>query len=191
MSAQEKKEKENENSQEELSQERIQEEVERSLKRVQEKTLLSWTAPARPFKARNREFYVTLFAIAGIIGLILFIAEGLMPVVLIVSVVFLFYVMSTVGPEDIEYKITNFGIKVGDRGTSWDVMTRFWFTKRFNCDLLIIEVNVLPGRLELVVKPEMKEEIRKILLKYLPEEESPASVIDRSANWLSKKMPGK
>jgi hypothetical protein len=187
MSAQEEKKKK---TKVEPSQEEIQKEFERTLKRVKEKTFLSWKAPARPFKTRNREFYVTLFAIAGLVGLVLFIAEGLMPVILIISVVFLFYVMSTVSPQDVEYKVTNFGIKVGDRGTLWDAMRRFWFTHRFNSELLVVETSILPGRLELVVKPEIKKELRELMQKYLPEEKTPASFLDKSASWLSKKMPG-
>ena len=56
---------------------------------VPERELMSWTAPARPFKRRDRQFYVTTFSIAGIVGLILFLAEGFMPVLLIISIVFI------------------------------------------------------------------------------------------------------
>ena len=168
----------------------LQEDTAGTLKKVEEKVLYSWTCPARPFKTRNREFYVTLFAIVGIVSLILFVAEGFMPVVLLISLVFLFYVMSTVKPEDVEYKVTNLGIKVGDRGTSWNAMTRYWFTKRFDNELLVIETNILPGRLEVVVKPELEDELRKVLEEYINEEEVPASFLDKSANWFSKGMPG-
>src|ERR1700690_777652 len=81
------------------------------VRREPERELLVWTAPARPFKRHDRQFYTTVFAIAGIISLVLFLAEGLMPVVLIVALVFLYYVLSTVPPENIEYKITSKGVK--------------------------------------------------------------------------------
>jgi len=68
------------------------------VRREPERDLVVWIAPARPFKRRDRQFYVTTFAIAGIVSLILFLAEGLMPVLLIVSLVFLYYVLSTVEP---------------------------------------------------------------------------------------------
>src|SRR3989304_4840218 len=81
------------------------------VRREPERDLVTWTAPSRPFKRRDRQFYTTVFAIAGIISLILFLAEGLMPVILIVALVFLYYVLSTVPPENIEYKITTKGVK--------------------------------------------------------------------------------
>lgn len=154
------------------------------------KDIFSWVSPARPFKIRNRQFYITVFAIAGIVGIVLFLAEGFMPVILIISLIFLFYVMNTVPPENIEYKITSKGITIAGRVTEWNLLTRFWFTKRFDNELLVIETLNLPGRLELVIKPEDKETIKKELAKKIPEEEAAASVIDRASNWLARRLPG-
>lgn len=155
-----------------------------------ERDLVTWTAPARPFKRRDRQFYVTTFAIAGIVGLILFLAEGFMPVLLIVSLVFLYYVLSTVQPESIEYKITSYGVKVAGRLTEWANFRRFWFSKRFDSDLIIFETLGLPGRMELIAKPEIKETLKKEIVTYIPYEEVPASGIDRATNWLAQKLPG-
>jgi hypothetical protein len=155
-----------------------------------EKDLVTWQAPARPFKRRNKEFYITVVAIAAVVGLVLFLVEGFMPVVLIVSLVFLFYVLSTVEPEKIDYKITNKGIYIADRKQEWERLIRFWFSRRFDSQLLIIQIASLPGRLELVIEPGVKEEIKKTLLNYIPEEEVPPSGLDRAANWFSKKLPG-
>jgi hypothetical protein len=160
------------------------------VKHEPEKDLIAWQATARPFKRRNREFYITVIAIAAVIGLILFLVEGFMPVILIISLVFLFYVLSTVEPEEIQYKLTNKGIYIAERKTEWENLIRFWFSRRFDSQLLIIETFSLPGRLELVIDPGQKDEIRKTLLNYIPEEETPASGLDRAANWFSKRLPG-
>jgi len=154
-----------------------------------EKDLFTWQAPARPFKRRNKDFWVTVIAIAVIFGLIIFVAEGVMPVILIISIVFLFYILSTVEPEIIEYKITNKGIKIVDRRTDMELLTRFWFTKRFNDEILVFETINVPGRLELVVNSKDKENLRKVLSAHMPEEEAPPSGIDRAANWMSRKLP--
>ena len=47
---------------------------------IAEKELFSWRAPARPFKKRDREFWVSVIAIAAVSGFILYIIEGIMPV---------------------------------------------------------------------------------------------------------------
>jgi len=157
-------------------------------KRIKEKELMSWSAPARPFKRRNREFYTNLFAMAGIVGLVLFLIEGWMPVVLIVSVLFLYYVMNTIEPESVTYKLTNLGVKIEDSLSPWETTTRFWFTKRLDSPLLVLEILTFPGRLELVLNEGIKESVRIALLKYINEEKAPPSFLDRASNLISKKI---
>lgn len=157
--------------------------------RIIEKVLYKWIAPARPFKRRNREFYVTVIAIIGVVGLILFFAEGVMPVILLISLVFLFYILNTVEPENIEYQITNLGIKVAGKLNDWQTLYRFWFSKRFDNHLLILQTAFIPGRLEIVYDKKDKEEIKNILEKYIPQEEAPPSNLDRLTNWIGKKLP--
>ena len=160
------------------------------IRREPEKELVVWMAPARPFKKRNRQFYVSLLSIAAITGLILFLIEGILPVVLIIALVFLFYVLSTVEPENIEYKVTTRGIKIAGKSTSWHFMFRFWFTRRIDTELLVIETANFPGRLELVVNSQEKNKVRENLLKYLDEEEAPPTFTDKAAGWFAKKLPG-
>ncbi len=160
------------------------------IQREAEKDLLTWEAPPRPFKRRNREFYVSILAIAGIAGLILFLIEGFIPVILIISLVFLFYVLSSVEPENIEYKITNRGFRIAGKRIDWQYLIRFWFSRRFDNELLIIETVGIPGRMELVINPGDKEAIKKTISAYLLEEEAPPSYLDRAISWFSEKIPG-
>lgn len=154
-----------------------------------EKELVSWIAAARSFKRRDRQFYVTTISIAALVCLVLFIAEGAMPVILIISVIFLYYVLSTVPPENITYKLTNKGIKIDKTTTPWEFLGRFWFGERHGSTMLFVEAFVLPGRLELVVDPAKREEIKKIMSQYLVEEEIPASRFEKVLDWFSKKLP--
>ncbi|MGD0523484.1 MAG: hypothetical protein ABSA43_02915 [Candidatus Microgenomates bacterium] len=156
---------------------------------IPEKDLLSWIAPARPFKRRGREFYITVISIAAIAGLVIFLAEGMMPVILIISLIFLFYILNTVEPENLEYKLTDQGIKIAGVRTDWQFTRRFWFTTRLGTELLVVETAIVPGRLELVIKPEMKEEIKKVMLIYIVEEEAPPSTLDRLSSWFARKLP--
>jgi hypothetical protein len=160
------------------------------VRREPEKDLVTWTAPSRPFKRRDRQFYVTTFAIAGIVSLILFLAEGIMPVLLIISLVFLYYVLSTVEPENIEYKITSKGVKVLGKLTVWGLFDRFWFGKRFDSDLLILETSNLPGRVEMVIKSDIKDSLKKEISAFIPHEETPASNLDKLTGWFAGKLPG-
>jgi hypothetical protein len=160
------------------------------VRREPERDLAIWTAPARPFKRRDRQFYVTTFAIAGIVSLILFLAEGIMPVILIISLVFLYYVLSTVQPEEIEYKITTKGVKIATKLTEWQLLNRYWFTKRFDNELMIIDTVMLPGRIEFVINTEIKDKLKKEISAYIPYEEVPPTGIDKITNWFATKLPG-
>ena len=155
----------------------------------QEKVLVTWSAPARPFKRRTREFYVTLLAVAGLIGAITFLIEGIMPVILIGALIFLFYVLSTVPPQVVDYQITTLGVRFAGTLTEWSNLGRFWFTHRWGTDLLIFETYSIPGRLEFVLDPTVKEKAETTLKKYLVMEEVPPSVLDKAAGWASKKLP--
>jgi hypothetical protein len=79
---------------------------------------------------------------------------------------------------------------MADKLNPWENLGRFWFTKRFNDQILVFETFTLGGRLEVVIKPDDKEKIKSILSKYLLHEEAPPSVIDKATNWFSKKLPG-
>lgn len=164
-----------------------QEESQTSVKK--ETVLVEWTAAARPFKRRSREFYVTLISISLLVGIILFLVEGFMPVILLISLLFLFYVMSTIEPDQMKYVITDQGIQIGNNTIDWLNMGRFWFSNRMGARVLVVEIDRIPGRLELVIDPSMEEKIAKKLSEYLLHEEVSPSGLDKMAQWFSKKLP--
>lgn len=155
-----------------------------------EKEVYSWKAPSRPFKRRDRQFWVTIITMAVIFGMISFLAEGVMPVIVIISLIFLYYVLSTVEPEIIIFTITNYGVKMADTRVDWKDLGRFWFSRRFSDDLLIFEKSGFLNRLEIVINPSERDKIRTHLKKYLSEEEAPPSGLDKAANYFSQKLPG-
>lgn len=159
------------------------------VRREPERDLVTWTAPARPFKRYGRKFYVTIFSIVGIISIILFIAEGVMPVVLLISLIFLFYVLSTVPPENIEYKITNRGVKIAGKETPWQNIGRYWFTPKSGGEVLVFDTAGFAGRIQLVISPELKDRLKKEISAYVTYEEVSPSTLDKVVNWVIKKLP--
>lgn len=155
-----------------------------------ERDLLIWTAPARPFMRRDKQFYTTVFAIAGIISLVLFLAEGIMPVILIVALVFLYYVLSTVPPENIEYKITSKGVKIAGKLTGWQTLSRFCFGTRSGSEVLVFETFSVPGRVEIMINSKIKDDLKKEISAYVPYEDIPTSGLDKITNWVAQKLPG-
>ena len=155
---------------------------------IAEKTFFEWSAQSRPFKRKTKEFYVTAASIAVLFGLILFLIDGIMPVLLIVGFGFLFYVLHSVEPEQVEYKITNYGIRIANSLTPWENIGRFWFSERLGSDVLVLETGGLIGRIELVYAKKDREKLEKTLKKYLLLEEAAPNFLDKSANWVAGKI---
>lgn len=154
-----------------------------------EEALFSWTAPSRPFKKRNREFFTTVAALAFLIGLIFFFLEGALTVAVVIAIVFLVYVLSTVQPEDVSCVVTNKGINFAGKKYPWSQLVRFWFTTRFGHNLLVFQTVNIPGRVEMVVLETDKEKIKEVLEDYLVYEEVAPSFLDKAASWFSKRIP--
>ena len=154
-----------------------------------EKPLITWTAPTRPFKKRTREFYINLFAVSGLIGLIIFLIEGIIPVILIVSLLFIFYIFSTIEPENAEYSLTSFGVRINGKMIKyWEELGLYWFAKRMNDETLVLETNTAPWRIEFVIDRGKKEEIEKIISKKLYKHESPETPLDKASKWIGDKI---
>lgn len=158
-------------------------------KHEKEEVLYTWTAPLRPFKRRDKEFFTTVIAIGVLISLILFFLEGILPVAVVAALVFLVYVLSTIPPENVDHAVSNKGVSFAGTKYHWEDLRRFWYASRFGTDLLVIEANRAPWRIEMVINAHDKEPLRKVLDDHLPFEEASPSFLDRSAGWLSKRVP--
>lgn len=154
------------------------------------KTLFAWKAPVRVFKSRNREFWTTVLSIAFLLAVILLFIKEWLLIAVIIALIFVYYVLSSVPPEEIEHQITNRGIRFAGKGYLWEEISQYWISEKWGQKIINFETQFrFPGRLELIFKIEDEGKIREILKKYLPEEVPPPSFLDRASSWLSKKVP--
>lgn len=154
------------------------------------KIFYTWKAPVRPFKRRDREFWTTVLAIVFLVGLILFFVREWFLIAAIISLTFVYYVLSTVEPEEGEYKIANRGLIYGGQTYLWENISQFWFSEKYGQKVINFEMRVgLPGRLTLLVGRGEEAKIKELLIKYLVEEEVPPNFLDKAADWLQKKVP--
>ncbi len=161
-------------------------------KPIPEETLVEWTAPARPFKKRNHQFFSTILIIAILISLILFFAGQVLPVAVVIAIVFLVYVTAVIPPQDVKYKLTNYGIYVGKEAFSWATMGRFWFDNKLGQRVLEIELAQFPGRLTFVLiegQTPKEEDLAAVLSEVLLQEKPPLTTYEKAAAWLRDKFP--
>ena len=155
------------------------------------KTLLEWSSPARTFKARDKEFFRTIFSLLILVVVILFFAQQFMLILAIVATAFLAYVLNTVPPEVIPHKITTQGVVTAGHGYEWKQLKNFFFSEKWGAKILNVDtVNKFPGRLMLLLGTQDQNQTKEILSKYLLFKESaPITWLDRASSWLSAKVP--
>ncbi|MEO8582073.1 MAG: hypothetical protein ABI425_05895 [Patescibacteria group bacterium] len=154
-----------------------------------EELLFTWSAPNRPFKKRNKEFFTTVFLIMFLVSLILFFANQFLPIAVVLALGFLTYVLASVPPEMIENKITSYGVHTGQNMANWFEMGRYWFTTKYKMYILHIETTRFPYRMILLFDATQKAEIEKYMDHYLIKETPAPTAFDKAADWIQEKIP--
>ena len=132
-----------------------------------EKTVLTWQAPSRPYKKRNKEYYTTIASIVFLVAVILLFLKEWLLIAVIISLAFVSYVLASVKPQSTEHTITTWGITTGEKKYKWENLVRFWFTQKFSSTMLHVDTNMgFPRQLIMLVDGK-KGEIEKIMQKYV------------------------
>ncbi|KUK76134.1 MAG: transmembrane(s)protein [candidate division WS6 bacterium 34_10] len=143
---------------------KLEEDVVPKQKVVQNIKLFEWTAPDRtPVKFEKRSFLIVI-VMTLLFSLYLAIMKHYLLMVAIMSVLFLLYVAGTTKPVKITHKITARGIDTGAKLYEWFMLKNFYFTKKDDQILLLVETNLnFPGVLTFLVNDKDKDPIFVLL----------------------------
>lgn len=155
------------------------------------RTLLSWTAPGRPFRKRGREFYLSSLLIALPIEIIAFLFSQYLLMLAIAAIVFVSIVMSSVPPQNFHYRVSTEGISIEDHFYIWNELYDFYFKKVEGVDTLMLRTqDFIPGELRIPLGDISRDHVRKVLLQFLPYREMVRSTfMEKSGDWLAKTFP--
>jgi len=155
------------------------------------KTLLSWQAPARPFRKKDRSYYTTIAILAILLVVIAFLAQEFLLIGVILSFAFVTYVLAFVSPHNIDYKISTQGITIGEDFYFWHFLDAFWFKEKDGLKVLHIQTMLrFPTQLMLVLGSENEEKVKKIVARFLPFHEKPyKSWMEKWSESLQKHFP--
>ncbi len=155
------------------------------------RTFLEWHAPGRPFVEHSREYFFNSFLIMMALEIILFLFGQYLLMLVVFSLVFLAFAMSIVPPHTFYYKITSEGIRVEDYFFIWEELYDFFFIKHHGKDVLYITTkDYYPGELKVTLGDIPTEEIKRVLLPYLPYREYvKPTFMEKSGDWLYKNFP--
>lgn len=154
-------------------------------------TLLSWHAPGRPFKKHSREYFVNILLIMSAVEIILFLFAQYLLMLVVASLVFLAFVMATIPPREFHYRISTEGVLLEDHFYIWDELYDFYFLPQNGVQVLHIGTHAyFPGELLLTIGDVSADEIKEVLIHYLPfREYVKPSFIERAGNWLQHNFP--
>ena len=154
-------------------------------------TVLEWVAPGRPFKKRTKQFYLTALLIMLFVEIILFLFAQYPLMLVVVSLVFVAFVLETIPPTNFKYRISNQGITIEDRFFLWKELYDFYFLKKDNTQTLHIRtLDYIPGELIITLGEMDFEKVKQALLPYLPfREYVKPTFMEKSGDWLSKNFP--
>jgi hypothetical protein len=156
----------------------------------EEKTKIEWEAPERAFQKRNRDFWVTVISLLVLFSVILFFIKEFFLIIALISVLFLYYTMSTVAPTLTKYKITNRGIYFGEKKYEWDLLSRFWFKKNLSSEMIHFETVLrFPRQISFVINEADKEKIKEIVIKKIPMVETSPNFVDKMTKWFMDRLP--
>lgn len=155
------------------------------------KTLLSWTAPGRPYSKKGKEYFINIVLITLAINVILFLFSQYLLMLVVAALAFLAYALATVPPHDFHYKITSEGVRVEEYFFLWQELYDFYFKRRDGVDVLHISTkSFYPSELVLVLKDMHVDHVKSILLPYLPYREYvEPTFMEKSGAWLEKNFP--
>ncbi len=155
------------------------------------RTLISWSAPGRPFKKRTKQFYLTAILVTLLVEVILFLFSQLALMAVVISLLFMSFVLASVPPKNFQYRISSEGITIEDHSYIWMELYDFYFKNRNGVEVLHIRTRALfPAELTLTLGDLDKEHVKSALLPHLPYRETiQPTFMERSADWLSRNFP--
>ncbi|MEI6533302.1 MAG: hypothetical protein WCO06_05685 [Candidatus Roizmanbacteria bacterium] len=154
--------------------------------------LFSWKAPLRAYKKRAGKAVRFYLALAFLLSVIVFFFGDRILIVPIWAVLFLFYVLTITPPPEVENRVTTFGIETAGIMIRWDILSHFYFMKRFGLDVLVV-VTQGPYFLHsyMVIPNEViRARVKMILLQHIHYIEKPHQTItDRIINLFTHLIP--
>lgn len=155
------------------------------------RTLLSWTAPGRPWRKKGREFYMSTLLIFFFIEVLIFLFGQYQLMLAVAAITFLSVMLAMVPPKDFHYRISTEGVKIEDHFYIWSELYDFYFKQVDKVDILIIRTEALiPGELKLTLGTVSRNHARQILINFLPYREVvKQTLMEKSGDWLSKNFP--
>ncbi len=131
---------------------------------VQKIKLFEWSSPIRVAFNFEKKNFLIVVSLCLIFIFYLAILGNYILMFAIISFLFLIYVAGTTKPVNVTHSITARGVETMDILYEWYVLESFFFTKKKNQHILVLETNLrFPNRLILLFKKKDKDSLFLLL----------------------------
>lgn len=156
----------------------------------EEKVLFEWEAPERAYQKKGKDFWVTSVAILILVSVILIFINEFFLIMALISVLFVYYALSSVPPGTVKNKLTNRAVYFGELRYEWNGLQNFWFKKSLSNQTINFDTMLrFPRMVSLVIDPEDQEKIKEIAIKRIPLLENSPTFVDRLTKWFADRLP--
>jgi hypothetical protein len=155
-----------------------------------EKVLLTWTAKSQPFKPEDMKMQPVLIVMAVLVTIVLIFAQEWMLLLLMAAGGFYWYATKKTEPLDVEFSLTNKGIRAFNRMYMWWEMKSWWWEEKWTTKMLVVDVATgMMGRLYIPIEKVKPVDVEKIMSKYLVLLKPADTPVDKMAKWVKEKFP--
>jgi hypothetical protein len=139
-----------------------------------------WQAPEFEKKEKTNSWFIIPAIITIILGIIALITENFLFLILILLTFFVFYVYAKKEPKIIKFKINEKGIHIDDKIYLFESLRSFWifYDPPIEKDISFKSKKATFPYIRIPIAEQNPSEIRKYLLKFLPEKKHKESLID-------------
>ena len=156
----------------------------------EEKVLFEWEAPERHYQKKGKDFWVTSVAILILVSVILIFINEFFLIMALISVLFVYYALSSVPPGTVKNKLTNRAVYFGELRYEWNGLQNFWFKKSLSNQTINFDTMLrFPRMVSLVIDLEDQEKIKEIVVKRIPLLENSPTFVDKLTKWFADRLP--
>ena len=156
----------------------------------EEKVLFEWEAPERAYQKKGKDFWVTSVAILILVSVILIFINEFFLIMALISVLFVYYALSSVPPGMVKNKLTNRAVYFGELRYEWNGLQNFWFKKSLSNQTINFDTMLrFPRMVSLVIDPKDQEKLKEIAVKRIPMLENSPTFVDKLTKWFADRLP--
>ncbi len=150
------------------------------------KVLLSWQAPEFEKYEKGQGWFLFFGIVVIVLVVVSLLAKAILPAITFILLGALTFVFSKKSPRQISFSIRRDGLLIDNKLYQWTGLASFWiFYKSGEIKILSVRSKKpLMPHIYLSLGGENPAQVRRVVMKYLPEEEQEESVIDGIARRL-------